>query len=124
MGGDAPFCATEPDEETLAKAYYSSHDLRDMYSRDNTERRRTGGHTLRKHLTAAQDKKLTAQFVKIRDEWCVTNNNDAVLVFVQQLVADGKGDEVDPKLREMAASVTIPRRSTPFAPEADPLQTR
>ena len=112
MPGDrTPFRKVEMTEEELAKSYHNSHDLREMYTRENTERRRAGAHTLRRFLTTAQDKALTARMVKIRDEFTVANNDDVVLVFAQGLIADGKEAELDPKLAEAAKQATIARRA-------------
>lgn len=117
MPGDrAPFRKADLPESELAKAYHNPHDLREMYSRENTERRRFGGHTLRKHLTAAQDKALTAKMVKIREEYEVANNDDVVLVFAQGLLAEGKEMELDPHLAKAAKAATIARRARPFDP--------
>ncbi len=110
----APFRASEPTEAELKAAYYSDHDLRDMYARENTERRRTGGHTYRKWLTPAQDKKMTGAFPKIREEFEVFNNNDAVIVFAQQLIESGKDDDLHDDLRKLAETVTIAKRAVPF----------
>ncbi|MEA3191205.1 MAG: hypothetical protein QOD77_1787 [Thermoplasmata archaeon] len=115
MPGDrAPFRPNDIPDAELAKAYHNTHDLREMYTRENTERRRFGGHTLRKHLTAAQDKALTAKMVKIRDEFEVANNDDVVVVFVQGLLADGKEMELDPHLVKVAKAATVARRARPF----------
>ena len=111
MPGDrAPFRKTELTDEQAAAAYHSKHDLREMYTRDNVERRRNGSHTLRRMLTVAQDKQFIAKGVKIRDEYEVANNDDVVLVLVQQWVAEGKAAEVDPKLVEAAAKATFRKR--------------
>jgi len=116
MPGDrAPFRKVEMTEEQLAQSYHNSHDLREMYTRENTERRRVGGHTLRRYLTTPQDKALTAKMVKIRDEFVVANNDDVVLAFAQGLIAEGKEAELDPKLAEAAKKAVIPRRAAPPA---------
>ena len=111
MPGDrAPFRKAEMTDEELRQAYHNAHDLREMYTRENTERRRVGGHTLRRYLTTPQDKALTAKMVKLRDEYAVANNDDVVLVFAQGLIAEGKEAELDPKLAEAAKKATIPKR--------------
>ncbi len=111
MPGDrTPFRKVELTDEQATSAYHSKHDLREMYTRDNVERRRVGSHTLRKYLTVVQDKQFIAKGTKIRDEYQVANNDDVVLVLVQMLIADGKGAEVDAKLAELAKKVTIPKR--------------
>ena len=111
MPGDrAPFRKSEMTDEQATAAYHSKHDLREMYTRDNVERRRVGSHTLRRYLTVAQDKQFIAKGVKIRDEYEVANNDDVVLVLVSQWVAEGKAAEVDPKLVEAAAKATIRKR--------------
>ena len=111
MPGDrAPFRKTELSDEEAAAAYHSKHDLREMYTRDNVERRRAGSHTLRRYLTVAQDKQFIAKGVKIRDEYAVANNDDVVLVLVQQWLAEGKAAEVDAKLVEAARKAAIPKR--------------
>ncbi len=98
----------------IKSAYYAEHDLREVYSRENTERRRTSGHTLRKHLTAAQERKMTQAFVGIRDEYDIRNNSDAVIVWVQQQIEAGKGDDFAKKLVELAESIEIPKREVPW----------
>jgi polyphosphate kinase 2 (PPK2 family) len=113
-GDRRPFRKEEMTEEQMAQAYQNRHDLREMYTRENTERRRIGSHTLRRYLTQAQDKLLTAQMVKIRDEYETANNDDVVLVFVQQQVAAGKGGEFDAKLLDLAQKARIPKRTQPF----------
>lgn len=113
MPGDRrPFRKVEMTEEQMARSYQNSHDLREMYTRENTERRRVGSHTLRRMLTTAQDKALTAQMVKIRDEYETANNDDVVLVYVKAQMALGKEAEFDPKLVEMAKAANIPKRTT------------
>ena len=111
MPGDrAPFRKAELTDEQADAAYHSKHDLREMYTRDNVERRRAGSHTLRRYLTVAQDKQFIAKALKIRDEYLVANNDDVVLVLVQHWVAEGKGAEVDPKLVDAAGKATIAKR--------------
>ena len=109
-GDRTPFRKEELSEEQAAAAYHSKHDLREMYTRDNVERRRVGSHTLRRYLTVAQDKQFIAKGTKIRDEYQVANNDDVVLVLVQLLIAEGKEPEVDPKLAELAKKAVIPKR--------------
>jgi hypothetical protein len=112
MPGDrAPFRKREMTEEEAQSSYHNTHDLREMYTRENTERRRAGAHTLRRYLTTAQDKALTAKMVKLRDEYAVANNDDVVLVFAQGLIAEDKEAELDPKLAEAAKKATIPKRA-------------
>jgi hypothetical protein len=116
-GDRAPFRKEEMAEEDAERAYHSKHDLREMYTRENTERRRAGAHTLRRYLTTAQDKLFIARGVKIRDEFLVSNNDDVVLVLAQQLLADGKEAELDPRLADLARKAVVPKRS-PQAPPA------
>src|SRR5688500_14387578 len=97
-------------DEQAQNAYHSKHDLREMYTRENVERRRAGSHTLRRMLTAPQDKLFIARGVKIRDEYQVANNDDVVVVLVQQLIAEGKEPELDPKLADLAKKAAVPRR--------------
>jgi len=111
-GDRLPFRKVEMTEEQMAQSYQNSHDLREMYTRENTERRRVGSHTLRRLLTTAQDKTLTAQMVKVREAYETANNDDVVLAFVQQQVAAGKGDEFDLRLVEMAKKAVVPKRTT------------
>ncbi len=106
----SPFRKVELSDEEADKAYHSKHDLREMYTRENTERRRAGAHTLRRYLTAAQDKLFIARGVKIRDEFLTANNDDVVVVLAQQLMAEGKGADLDPRLTELARKAVIPRR--------------
>ena len=113
---DPPFRAREMSEEEVQRSYFNGHDLREMYTRENTERRRVGSHTLRRFLTTAQDKALTAKMVKLRDEYEVANNDDVVVAFVQNLLAEGKEAELDPKLVAACKGVTIPKRTTPVYP--------
>ncbi|HET6398882.1 MAG TPA: hypothetical protein VFH47_04950 [Candidatus Thermoplasmatota archaeon] len=107
--GNEPFRQAEPPAEGV---YHNAHDLREMYSRENTERRRMGGHTLRKHFTAAQDKAFIARALKIRDAYQTANNDDVAIVFVQEQIAAGKEAEFDPKLVELAKRVQVPKRAT------------
>lgn len=109
-GDRTPFRKEELSDEQAAAAYHSKHDLREMYTRDNVERRRVGSHTLRRYLTVAQDKQFIAKGTKIRDEYQVANNDDVVLVLVQLLIAEGKEPEVDPKLAELAKKAVIAKR--------------
>lgn len=98
-------------DDDVAASYHNDHDLREMYTRENTERRRAGAHTLRRYLTTAQDKALTAKMVKIRDEYDVANNDDVVIVYCQDLIAQGKGGDLHPELAKACASWTVARRS-------------
>src|SRR5688500_13022702 len=98
-------------DEQAQNAYHSKHDLREMYTRENVERRRAGSHTLRRMLTTPQDKLFIARGVKIRDEYQVANNDDVVVVLAQQLIAEGKGPELDPKLAELAKRTTVAKRA-------------
>ena len=100
-------------EEQTAQSYQNKHDLREMYTRENTERRRVGSHTLRKMLTTLQDKQLTAQMVKVREEYQTANNDDVVLAYVKAQVAAGKAAEFDPKLVDLANKAVIPKRTSP-----------
>lgn len=111
MPGDrAPFRKSELTDEQVATAYASHHDLREMYTRDNVERRRVGSHTLRRFFTVAQDKQFIAKALKIRDEYEVANNDDVVVVLVQLWLAEGKQAELDPKLVEAAKKAVVPKR--------------
>ena len=110
----APFRKEEMTDEAAAASFHNRHDLREMYTRESTERRRIGGHTLRRFLTGPQDRLLTAQFVKIRDEWKVENNSDATIVFAQRLIADGKEAELHPELAKLAKSTIVAKRGRPF----------
>jgi len=103
-------------EEDAERAYHSKHDLREMYTRENTERRRAGAHTLRRYLTAAQDKLFIARGLKIRDEYDVANNDDVTIVLAQQLIAEGKEPELDPKLAALAKKTSIAKRAPGTAP--------
>ncbi|MFO1533734.1 MAG: hypothetical protein ABR562_08610 [Thermoplasmatota archaeon] len=107
-----PFRKVEMTEEQMAQSYQNRHDLREMYTRENTERRRVGSHTLRRLLTTAQDKQLTAHMVKIRDEYETANNDDVVIAYVQQQVAAGKAAEFDAKLVELAKGAKVPKRTS------------
>jgi hypothetical protein len=111
-GDRSPFRKTEPD--VTADAYYNKHDLREMYTRENTERRRMGAHTLRKYLTTPQDKVFIAKALKVREEYETMNNDDVVLVLVQNWIAEGKEKDIDPKLVEAAKKAVIPKRTKPF----------
>lgn len=113
-----PFRASDADAES-SDVFYNKHDLREMYTRENTERRRMGGHTLRRHFTTAQDKAFIARAVKIREAYETANNDDVAIVFVQEQLAAGKEAEFDPKLVDLARRVTIPKRTTPVYP-SDP----
>lgn len=108
-----PFRKVEMTEEQVAQSFENKHDLRETYTRDNTERRRVGSHTLRKMLTTLQDKQLTAQMVKIREAYQTANNDDVVLAYVQQQLAAGKEAEFDAKLVELAKKAVVPKRTTP-----------
>ncbi len=117
MPGDRlPFKKTELSDDEATTAYHSKHDLREMYTRENVERRRAGAHTLRRYLTAAQDKLFIAKGLKIRDQFDVTNNDDVVLALVQQWIAEGKEAEIAPKLVEAARKTAIARRAPGTAP--------
>ncbi len=107
----------EPDDfggEIAASVYYSNHDLREMFSRENAERRRHGGKMLRKLLTAQQDKKCMSQMVKIRDRFEVANNDDVILAWVKIQIEEGKGDDLHPDIVSAANRVTIPERTVPW----------
>lgn len=110
-GDRSPFRKEEMSEDEAGRAYHSKHNLREMYTRENTERRRAGAHTLRRYLTTAQDKLFIARGVKIRDEWLTANNDDVVLVLAQQLMAEGKEAELDPRLAELAKKAAVPKRA-------------
>lgn len=111
---DPPFRKDEPSAEELAKAYVGKHDLRETYTREQTERRRIGGHTLRRYLTAAQDKAWIAKALKIRTEYAVESNSDTVLVYAQDLIAQGKEAELNPALVKLAKATVIPKRERPW----------
>jgi hypothetical protein len=100
--------------EIAASTYYSDHNLREMFTRENTERRRQGGATLRKHLTEKQDRQCLAKFVPIRRDYEVSNNNDAVIVWVQMQIELGKAAEISAELIEVAGKVIVPKRAVPF----------
>lgn len=106
-----PFRKDAPSDEVFDNAFHNEHDLREMYTRENTERRRMGGHTLRRAFTTAQDKLFIAQALKIRDAYETYNNDDVALVFVQQQIAAGKEAEFDAKLAELAKKTVIPKRT-------------
>ena len=111
MPGDrSPFRKEELSDEQADAAYHSKHDLREMYTRENVERRRAGAHTLRRYLTTAQDKQFIAKGLKIRDEYLVANNDDVVLVLAQLIIAEGKEPELDPRLAELAKKAVVPKR--------------
>lgn len=111
MPGDrTPFRKVELSDEQAAAAYHSKHDLREMYTRENVERRRAGSHTLRRYLTTPQDKLFIARGVKIRDEYQVASNDDVVLVLAQQLIAEGKEPELDARLVELAKKAVVAKR--------------
>jgi hypothetical protein len=112
----APFRKTPLSDEEAAAAYHGPHNLREMYTRENTERRRVGGHTLRRYLTTAQDKTFIAKALKFRDEYEVSSNDDIVVLLVQQWIAEGKEAEIDPKLVAFAKKATVPKRKVPFDP--------
>ncbi|MHB8632709.1 MAG: hypothetical protein ACYDBQ_01900 [Thermoplasmatota archaeon] len=92
-------------------AFHGKHDLRAMYTRDNTERRRVSGHTLRRYLTTAQDKLFIARALKIRQEYQIASNSDAVIVLAKGLIAEGKEAELAPDLVKIAKATDIPRRA-------------
>ncbi len=110
---DAVDPAGTPDEEITASVYYSNHNLREMFSRENAERRRQGAKTLRKLLTAKQDKQVMNKMVRIRDEYEVANNDDIILAWVKELLAAGTTEGIDQKLIDAAEAATIPPRKTP-----------
>jgi hypothetical protein len=112
-GDRSPFRKSELSDEQAQNAYHSKHDLREMYTRENVEKRRAGAHTLRRMLTTAQDKLFIARGVKIRAEYLVANNDDVVIVLAQQLIAEGKEPELDPKLADLAKRTTVAKRSGP-----------
>lgn len=100
--------------EIAASVYYSNHDLREMFSRDNAERRRQGGKMLRKLLTAQQDKKCMSQMVKVRDRFVVSNNDDVILAWVKIQIEEGKAQDLHEDLIAVANRVTIPERTEPW----------
>lgn len=117
MPGDSsqPFATgRELTDQAAAASYFNKHDLKEMYTRENTERRRAGGHTLRRFLTTAQDKLFIAKAVNIRRDYQVASNSDAVLVLAQMLLAEGKEAELNPELVKLAKATTIPKRPAPF----------
>lgn len=103
--------------EVQASVHYADHDLREMFSRDNAERRRTGGKMLRAKLTAKQDKMCMAKMVKIREAFEVANSDDIVLRWVQMQVEEGKAEDIDDELIGMAKQVTFAPRATPWDDE-------
>lgn len=103
----------------IANAYFSSHDLREVFTRENTERRRQNGATLRRFLTTKQDKKVLQNFIKIREEYAVTNNNDVVIVWAKQMIDDGKEEDLHPELVQVAKNAEVPKRDGPFVPEEE-----
>jgi hypothetical protein len=107
----SPFRKTELSDEQAENAYHSKHDLREMYTRENVEKRRAGAHTLRRMLTTPQDKLFIARGLKIRTEYQVANNDDVVIVLAQQLIAEGKEPELDPKLAELAKKTVVAKRT-------------
>lgn len=107
----------KPSAEESASVYYSSHDLREMFSRENAERRRQGAKTLRRLLSSEQDKKVMNKMVRLREEYEVANNDDVILVWVQQELAAGKGQDIHPDLVAAAKAARIPKRRTPVDPE-------
>jgi hypothetical protein len=104
----------KPDPNLAQAVYYSSHDLREMFSRDNAERRRQGAKTLRRYLTAQQDKQVMNKMVRIREEYEVANNDDVILAWVQQCVDEGKADGIHEKLLDAAKHAKIGKRTAPF----------
>ena len=46
----------------IETAYVANHDLREVFSRANADRRRESGHTLRKYLTSKQDRQMLNSF--------------------------------------------------------------
>ncbi len=113
-GADKP---EHMDGEFQASVHYSNHDLREMFSRENAERRRTGAKMLRKYLSAKQDKQCMAQMVKIRNEFEVSNNDDIILKWVQIQVEAGKADDIDKELLSAAKKVEYPPRAEPWDDE-------
>lgn len=112
---DPPFAqGRELSDAEAESAFHGKHDLREMYTRENTERRRVSGHTLRRLLTTAQDKLFIAKALKIRDEYQVASNSDAVLVLAQQLIAEGKEAELNPELVQLAKTTVVARRARPW----------
>lgn len=114
-GSSEPFAAgREVTDEQAAAAFHGKHDLREMYTRENTERRRVSGHTLRRLLTTAQDKLFIAKALKIREEYAIASNSDAVIVLAQMLMAEGKEGELNAELVTLAKTTTVPKRGRPF----------
>ncbi len=109
--GQGEGCAA--DQHDLDACYYAGHDLRPTFTRDEVSRRRASGATLRRYLDDKQDKQCLNRMTKIRDSHAVTCNDDVVIVFAQQLIAEGKADDLDPKLIEIAESTHIPEREAP-----------
>jgi hypothetical protein len=107
----------EKGDSEIKAAYYAHHDLREIFSRDNANRRREAGHTLRRLLSDKQDRQMLSVFVKIRDEYEIMNNSDAVVVWAQQQIAAGNEKDLDPELVEVAKRVTIPRRADAPVPK-------
>ncbi|MGB0651998.1 MAG: hypothetical protein ACPGQL_02260 [Thermoplasmatota archaeon] len=93
------------------RVYHSNHDLRETYSRENTERRRQTSHTLRRFLTAKQDKMCMNKMTKFRDSHEVANCDDVVILYAQMLIADGKDADLDPELVAIAKQATIAERA-------------
>jgi hypothetical protein len=104
--------------EIAASVYYSNHNLREMFSRENAERRRGGGKMLRKLLTSAQDKKCMSQMVKIRAQYDVSNNDDVILAWIKMQVEAGKQEGIHADLLDVAAKVAIPERVVEWNDEA------
>ena len=103
----------EPDHmrgEVQASVRYSNHDLREMFSRDNAERRRSAGKMLRAKLTPGQDKQVMNKMVKIREAYTVTNSDEVVLKWVQLQVAEGQAEGIDKDLLALAKKAVIPER--------------
>jgi hypothetical protein len=92
--------------------------LREMFSRENAERRRGGGKMLRKLLTSAQDKKCMSQMVKIRAQYDVSNNDDVILAWIKMQVEAGKQEGIHADLLDVAAKVAIPERVVEWNDEA------
>ncbi len=106
----------EAPRETVS-VYYSGHDLRATYTRENTERRRQSSHTLRRFLTTKQDKECLNKFVRLREQFEVANNDDVVLLYARMKIDEGKADELDPRLLELAKATEIKERNGPFDPK-------
>ncbi len=104
----------------METAYYNHHDLRPTFTREECSRRRASGATLRRFLDDKQDKSVLNKMTKIRASHAVSNNDDVVVVWAQQLMADGKEEELDRRLVEIAKATVIPERGTsPGAPGHD-----